>query len=201
LALSGSDLYVGGNFAGAGGVPVYRVAKWNGSSWSGLGKGVSDFVKALTVSGTNLYVGGFFDNVTNVDGTAVPAKGIARWDGANWSAFGSGAESGVTALLLDQQDHLLVGGRFLFAGDKCSPFFAQVNLAQIPPHLENCRLTDGRFCVDLDSETGSEVVLEASTDLRYWTPIATNTIEALPITFTEPQGSADPQRFFRLIQQ
>ena len=36
FAVSGSTLYVGGNFTSAGGVPANYVAAWNGS-WSALG--------------------------------------------------------------------------------------------------------------------------------------------------------------------
>jgi len=38
---SGPALYAGGNFTIAGGVAANRVAKWNGSSWSSLGSGVT----------------------------------------------------------------------------------------------------------------------------------------------------------------
>jgi hypothetical protein len=60
LAVSGSELYVGGLFTMAGGSPANYVAKWNGSSWSALGSGVNDWVLALAVSGSDLYVCGFF---------------------------------------------------------------------------------------------------------------------------------------------
>src|SRR5262249_13019483 len=48
LAVSGGDLYAGGNFTqicgdaacSPGNTPANRVAKWNGSSWSALGNGV-----------------------------------------------------------------------------------------------------------------------------------------------------------------
>ncbi len=39
LAVSGSDLYAGGGFELAGGVPAYGIAKWDGSNWSALGQG------------------------------------------------------------------------------------------------------------------------------------------------------------------
>ena len=41
LAMSGSDLYVGGDFSAAGGSSANRVAKWNGSAWSALGAGLN----------------------------------------------------------------------------------------------------------------------------------------------------------------
>jgi hypothetical protein len=106
LAVSGTDLYAGGDFTSAGGVPANYVAKWDGSAWSALGSGVSGglgAVWALAVSGTNLYATGYF---TNAGG--VPANHIAKWDGSAWSALGSG---------LDQPAYALaVSGTNLYAG-------------------------------------------------------------------------------------
>jgi hypothetical protein len=69
----GAALYVGGQFTSAGGVAASNIAKWDGSSWSALGGGVSGSlpysrVYALTVyddgGGPALYAGGNFENVT-----------------------------------------------------------------------------------------------------------------------------------------
>ncbi len=81
---NGDALYVGGQFATAGGVAVDNIAKWNGTAWSPLtgpsGTGVLTYVSALAVygagSGDSLYVGGAF---TTAGG--VTANNIARWDG------------------------------------------------------------------------------------------------------------------------
>jgi hypothetical protein len=74
-----------------------NIARWDGSQWQPLGKGVSghgpwipnDYpfaaVNALLLDGTNLYVGGSF---TNAGGVA--AKNVARWNGTEWSALGAG---------------------------------------------------------------------------------------------------------------
>src|SRR6202040_3847677 len=75
LAVSGSDLYVGGGFGTAGGLSAKSIAKWDGSAWSGLGSGVNNTVSALAVSGTNLYVGGSFSSAGGVSAT-----NIAMWD-------------------------------------------------------------------------------------------------------------------------
>lgn len=50
------DLYIGGMFDAVGVTRPTGIAKWNGSSWSALGSGMSP-VYALAVSGTNLYAG------------------------------------------------------------------------------------------------------------------------------------------------
>lgn len=77
LAVSGTDVYVGGYFVGIAGVQANNIAKWNGSSWSTLGSGVNSVVWALTASGSDLYVGGFF---TTAGGAS--ANYIAKWNGS-----------------------------------------------------------------------------------------------------------------------
>src|SRR2546422_2675631 len=48
----GNDLYVGGLFTGAGGVPASGLAKWNGTSWSDVG-GFAGLILAMASDGTN----------------------------------------------------------------------------------------------------------------------------------------------------
>ena len=122
LATAGSNLYAGGFFATAnvGGtpVPVNYLARWDGSDWSwvgsGTGNGVNNPVMALVAGGNDLYAGGFF-TTANVGGTTVRVNRVARWDGADWKALGSGGGSGVSnvvrALAL-QGNNLYVGGLF-----------------------------------------------------------------------------------------
>jgi hypothetical protein len=88
IAVIGSDVYVGGRFARAGGVAASRIARWNGSSWSDLGGGVSGTgnfsVSALAAIGGDLYAGGSFTNAGGLD-----VNKIAKWNGSGWSALGS----------------------------------------------------------------------------------------------------------------
>ena len=91
LAVIGTDLYVGGAFTTAGGNVSNHIAKWDGSAWSPLLStntgidGLNGTVTALAVIGTDLYAGGWF---TTAGG--IPALNIAKWDGSNWTALGSG---------------------------------------------------------------------------------------------------------------
>jgi hypothetical protein len=82
LALSGSDLYVGGNFTTAGTNIANSIAKWNGSNWSGLGLGLDNSVYALALSGNDLYAAGDFTTATNPDSTTVS---VISDDGTNKS--------------------------------------------------------------------------------------------------------------------
>ena len=122
IAMDGSgNLYIGGQFTVAGKILANNIAKWNGSTWSALGSGVSGlgyngygdystFVDALAVSGNTLYAGGCF---TNAGGVA--ANYIAQWDGSSWSALGSGMESRVVALEMSGST-LYAGGFIATAG-------------------------------------------------------------------------------------
>jgi hypothetical protein len=63
LAFSGTNLYVGGAFATAGGVTVNRTARWDGGQWTALGSGVSGGnVFAIATQGSNVFVGGGFSS-------------------------------------------------------------------------------------------------------------------------------------------
>jgi hypothetical protein len=99
LAVSGSNLYAGGSFTTAGGGAANSIAKWNGSSWTNLGSGMSDHVYALAVSGSDLYAGGGF---STAGGSA--ANNIAKWNGSSWSDLGSGTSGTVFALAVSGSD-------------------------------------------------------------------------------------------------
>src|SRR5688572_12890482 len=98
---SGPALYAGGNFTRSGSTTVNRIASWNGSTWSPLGSGMDGedqcYVEALAVfddgSGPALHAGGRFSSAGGV-----PARNIARWDGASWTPLGSGTSARVFAL-------------------------------------------------------------------------------------------------------
>jgi len=116
-------LYAGGTLTEAGGSTVNNVAFWDGSSWSPLGAGTDDIVRALAFfddgfSGGALYAAGDFLNAGGV-----PATGIARWDGVSWSALDSGIELvgnyRVFALAVyddGRGEALYAGGYFYVAG-------------------------------------------------------------------------------------
>lgn len=117
LALDGAgNLYIGGLFLHVGGVTAAHVARWNGSTWSAVGSGLSNnsgaYVTCLAADGRgNVYAGGAF---TNAGGVA--ARRIARWDGVSWHALGSGLNATPDALATDSSGNLYAGGMFTDAG-------------------------------------------------------------------------------------
>lgn len=110
LAVVGSDLYLCGTFNVAG-TAHYRLARWDGTSWSDVGTGVNNQVTDLAVDGTDLYAAGY---LTLAGG--VPVAGIARWDGTNWSALGTGITSGTISALAVWNGDLYAAGSFTTAG-------------------------------------------------------------------------------------
>jgi hypothetical protein len=86
---NGPALYVVGVFYEVAGQPALRVARWNGSSWSAVGGGVTGVPDAVAVyddgNGDALYVGGDFSHAGGVS-----APRLARWDGTSWSAVSTG---------------------------------------------------------------------------------------------------------------
>jgi hypothetical protein len=126
LTVYGGNLIAGGNFAQAGGTSANCIARWNGSSWSPLGQGVSSFfyipsVYTLTVYNADLIVGGVFDTAG-----VTPARNIARWNGSTWSSLGSGINSQVYALTVYGTD-LIAGGIFTQAGGTSANYIARWN--------------------------------------------------------------------------
>jgi hypothetical protein len=107
IAVSGSDVYVGGSFTdlnhnGTILTAADLIAKWDGTNWTALGSnGAGDgslknalepwysSVAAIAVSNGIVYAGGGFLDVNNNGTVLGAADHIARWDGTNWSSLGS----------------------------------------------------------------------------------------------------------------
>jgi len=111
IAVDGTNVFVGGTFKLAGGLPARYVARWDGERWSPLGEGMDGPVNALAVFQGQLHAGGEF---TQADGAV--ARHLARWNGSRWEAVGAGLDDHVMALM-GWGDSLVVGGSFRNAGN------------------------------------------------------------------------------------
>lgn len=118
LVDTNGDLLVGGRFSGIGGVPAANVARWNGSTWSAFGAGVTGTVYALLRTSTgNLVAGGLFSA-----GSPSVACNVARWTGTGWQSLGSGTQSPVASnavvrsLAEAPAGVVVAGGQFTSAG-------------------------------------------------------------------------------------
>jgi HYR domain-containing protein len=126
---NGTELFVGGRFAEANGEDVNNVARRVGSSFAGLGVGLSGSVRAVTMhddgTGPALYAGGDF-----VTAEGVTLNHIGRWDGWSWTPLGSGMDGSVHALLVHDDGSgpaLFAGGDFGTAGGVTASRIARWN--------------------------------------------------------------------------
>ena len=106
------NLYLGGLFSSAYSVAANNIARYDGASWSALGVGTNNYIRALAIGPDgNLIAGGAF---TTAGGSG--ANRIARWDGAAWSALGSGVNNEVFSIVTGPDGYVYVGGTFTQAG-------------------------------------------------------------------------------------
>ncbi len=118
VGMPNGDLVVGGKFSGMAGSGFgSNLARWDGSTWSVLGGGVTHVnqssVNVLALAALpngHLVVGGRF---TSAGG--VPVNNVALWNGATWSPMGSGFysltnSSGIRALTVLANGDVVAGG-------------------------------------------------------------------------------------------
>ena len=127
--LPNGNLVAGGQFFAAGGVSAQCIASWNGSVWAPLGLGMSGnpftglgvYALETTHSG-DLIAGGIF---TGAGGLNI--SHIARWNGASWSALGSGLNSSAANLARLANGDIVAGGQFTVAGGMPVQYVARWN--------------------------------------------------------------------------
>lgn len=115
LATYNGDLYAAGNFHQAGGVPAESIARWDGTAWHAVGKGIPQGgINALAVYQGMLYAAGYFTDTVQGD----TVHSIERWDGAAWSSVpniycsnGYGVDGGIESLCATP-NFLYIGGQF-----------------------------------------------------------------------------------------
>ncbi len=140
IAVSGPDLFAGGNFSNAinfdsSVVQVHNLARWDGQHWHASGN-FNGAINAIYARGGELYAAGAF---TLVD--AVPANHLARWDGDQWNAVGDGTRgletgsTGVLYCLTPDDSGMWMGGRFTHAGSLPISNITHWNFCTVSPPL------------------------------------------------------------------
>lgn len=106
-----SLLYVVGSFDSAGGVAAKNIARWDGTTWSGLGTGPNSIIYSIASYKGDIYVGGIFDSIGGIK-----ASRIARWDGQNWHQVGQGITANNVNDMVVFKDELFIIGPIFNAG-------------------------------------------------------------------------------------
>jgi hypothetical protein len=98
------NLYACGYFDSVAGIHANGVAKWDGSSWSALGRGIRDSISRYPANvhgalmrGDDLYVYGDFDSAGET-----ATRAVARWDGSSWSPVGNKTVTYAGSLVADR---------------------------------------------------------------------------------------------------
>lgn len=95
LCVIGTNVYAGGIFTMAGTEESLNIARWDGSAWHSMDRGVylhgpyelpPGYVWSFAGDGENLYVGGRF---TRAGAGGILASNLVRWTGAAWEAAGN----------------------------------------------------------------------------------------------------------------
>jgi hypothetical protein len=130
IAVSGNDVYVGGQFSQAGTIAVNNIARWNSITgrWYPLGtagsNGADGPVHAIAIYNNNIYVGGKFGSASGV-----AANNIARWDSTSqtWTPLGIGMSNTVRAIAVGSGGEVYAGGDFADVETANSQHFARWN--------------------------------------------------------------------------
>lgn len=199
------DIFIGGSFMRAGGVDACSVARWNGQGWTNLGLGVGGWpslssqpmIEALAVGPLgNLYAGGTFSKAGGSN-----ASYIARWNGDEWTAMGSGLDWHALALLPSRgfPGRLYVAGMFAEAGSKLAGAVAYAQVEPIFPMTGIVPAEGGELAVAWAGFTTDVQYLETSASLASndWKIVATNHPPTSPtnvVTLAATNGPA----FFRV---
>lgn len=105
------NIVVGGDFTAIGGVPANHIAMWNGSTWSAMGSGMAPTAERAVTDLISLPNGDVIAGGNFSAAGGVPARNVARWDGASWHPMADGASS-LGSLALLPTGELIAGGGF-----------------------------------------------------------------------------------------
>jgi len=98
LIVYNDELYAGGVFSYAGGVPAKYIAKWDGMEWCGLGSYIDNRIIGLGVYQDMLYINGGF---WTIDGDSISY--LAKWTGGSYVDT-CGNETGVSEIINEENN-------------------------------------------------------------------------------------------------
>jgi hypothetical protein len=165
LAQQGDQLIAAGEFVTINGLTADKIAAWNGSSWTPLATGATEYstiIRSLAVRNGDIFVGGSFPKISGID-----AENVALLREGNWTAVGGGLGGitelgGVWGVAADQHSALFTGS-FTTAGTIPSVGIARWVLPEKSPTLspaswsEIFRTSDTNgvtFQIDADNAAG-----------------------------------------------
>lgn len=193
---------VAGLFTAINTITRYGIARVNADgsldgtfaalNWQGSGS-----LYSITVQPDGkILAGGIFNSVD-----AVSRNGIVRLN-ANGTVDTSflnglsGANGNFYSVALQSDGKVLLGGIFNSVDGVARNNIARL-YGEAPFFLSNVGIVSNQFAFDVTAGSNQTIVVEASTNLAAWIALATNTVGAAPLHFTDPGSSNMPARFYR----
>ena len=112
IAVTGTEVFIGGDFSSVNGVAAKNIAVFCGGTWHAVGGGTDAVVESLAVNGGYLYAGGGFSPAGGATrGPRWPAGrlGTAFTSKAGWSAPARCSGGDVTSIAFDGPE-VFIGG-------------------------------------------------------------------------------------------
>ena len=185
---SDGKILVGGNFTTLGGQSRNYIGRLNNSGPA---------TQSLTFDGSILtwMRGGTSPEVWRTTFEYSP-------DGAAWTNLGAGTRIPggwqLTGLALSTNTTVRARGYTVGGEWNSSGWFVETVLGPPLAISDILYSANGQFGFRAGGPAGQVVVIEASTNLRSWTPLQTNTLGAAPLSFSDPQAAIFRSRFYRL---
>lgn len=131
---------------------------------------------------------------------ATNVAGYKVYSGTNSGSYSTvttvgNTTSAVISGLITGQTNYFAASSYDSAGNESALSEEVVYVAPVvPATLEQAAQADGNFEFTVSGATGEKYVVEASSDLTSWAPVATNTV---PFTFVDTDASSFSKRFYR----
>lgn len=200
-------IYAGGDLSGFRGPPYTCEVLWNGNQWAAVGNALmsgagSVMSFASVIVDNNFYIGGNFTQTSPSPGRPGWSNiyYVAQLTGTNWAAVGSGPPG--PAWSMAASGNVLYAGGSAAVGSPYGAYVARVPLSvplSIFTNNADFGFNSGAFGFDVLGPFGSNVVIQASTDLQTWTPLQTNLIGIGLVNFRDSQYPSNTQRFYRTV--
>jgi uncharacterized delta-60 repeat protein len=130
-------------------------------------------------------------------------------DGTNWVNLGDGTRIAggwqLTNVALPPSARVRARGYTTGGGNNSSSWFIESVWPPSTPTITTSNnlfgVRSNRFGFNVGGSSGSTVVVEGSTDLTGWTPIATNVLPSTALYFSDPDWASFSNRFYRIRLQ
>ncbi len=134
LAVSGSNVYVGGNFDSIGGKSRRNIAAIDittglATDWDPNASGDHAYVNTLAVSGSNVYVGGSFITIGGQSRSNIAAIDITTGLATDWDPNASSDDYASVSTLAVSGSNVYVGGHFTAIGGKSRSNIAAIDIS------------------------------------------------------------------------